>query len=88
MSEIETENKLLHCDHWRADAMDEPQLDHEDVLAIARLAGLRLPAAYESELVDAYSHVRRLVALVPRPRSRGDEPAHAFDPTGVAPPPR
>ena len=47
---------------------------------MARLAGLHLPASYEAELVEAYGHVRRLVALLPQPRSRGDEPAHIFDP--------
>lgn len=67
--------------------MDDPQPDRDDILAIARLAGLHLPAAYESELVDAYTHVRRLVSLVPRPHTRSDEPAHVFDPAKAAPPP-
>lgn len=66
--------------------MDEQQPGRDDILLMARLAGLRLPAAYEEELVEAYGHVRRLAALVPRPRSRGDEPAHAFDPARFAPP--
>lgn len=61
--------------------MDEQQLGHDDILRIARLAGLHLSAPYEAELVDAYKHVRRLVMLLPRPRSRSDEPAHSFDPT-------
>ena len=43
-----------------------------------------LPAAYESELVEAYEHVRRLLALVPRPHSRGDEPAHVVDPARLS----
>jgi hypothetical protein len=60
---------------------DEHQLRREDILSVARLAGLDLPAAYEDELVEAYGHVRRLVALLPQPRARGDEPAHVFDPT-------
>ena len=51
--------------------MDEPQPGRDGILATARLAGLHLPAAYESELMEAHEHVRRLVALVPRPRSRG-----------------
>lgn len=66
--------------------MDEQQPGRDDILLMARLAGLRLPAAYEEELLEAYKHVRRLAALVPRPRSRGDEPAHAFDPARFAPP--
>jgi hypothetical protein len=60
--------------------MDDQKISREDILSIARLAGLHLPAAYEGELVEAYDHVRRLVALLPQPRSYGDEPAHVFDP--------
>ena len=60
--------------------MDDQQIGREDILSMARLAGLHLPAAYEDELVEAYDHIRRLVALLPQPRSRGDEPAHVFDP--------
>jgi hypothetical protein len=60
--------------------MDDQQIGREDILSMARLAGLHLPAAYAGELVEAYDHIRRLVALLPQPRSRGDEPAHVFDP--------
>ena len=66
--------------------MDEPQPGRDDILRAARLAGLQLPERYEAELVDAYAHVRRLVARLPRPRARGDEPAHVFDPAKFAPP--
>lgn len=59
---------------------DEHQRRREDILSVAKLAGLDLPAAYEDELVEAYGHIRKLVALLPQPRSRGDEPAHIFDP--------
>ena len=65
--------------------MDEQQLGRDDILPIARLAGLHLPASYEAELVEAYEHVRRLVTLLPQPRSRGDEPAHIFDPARFGP---
>ena len=65
--------------------MDENKLDRDDILRLAALAGLHLPAAYEAELVEAYEHVRRLVALLPQPRARGDEPAHVFDPETFAP---
>lgn len=61
--------------------MNEQQPDREEILSIAKLAGLHLPAAYEDELVEAYGHIRRLVALLPQPRARDDEPAHIFDPT-------
>jgi hypothetical protein len=59
--------------------MDE-QKSREDILSMARLAGLHLPASYEDELVEAYGHIRRLVALLPQPRAYYDEPAHVFDP--------
>ena len=65
--------------------MDEPQPGRDDILRIAQLAGLRLPATYEAELVDAYAHIRRLVSLLPQPRARGDEPAHVFAPTRFEP---
>ena len=65
--------------------MDAQQLERDDILSIGRLAGLHLPAAYEAELVEAYGHVRRLVTLLPQPRSRGDEPAHIFDPARFGP---
>jgi hypothetical protein len=65
--------------------MDSQQLSRDDVLCIARLAGLHLPASYEAELVDAYGHIRRLVALLPQARPRSDEPAHIFDPARFGP---
>jgi hypothetical protein len=65
--------------------MDAQQLCRDDILSIARLAGLHLPTSYEAELVEAYEHVRRLVTLLPQPRSRGDEPAHVFDPARFGP---
>jgi hypothetical protein len=67
--------------------MDEPHAGRDEILAIARLAGLHLTAAYEAELLEAYEHVRRLVALIPRPHARGDEPAHVFDPVKLGPMP-
>jgi hypothetical protein len=60
--------------------MEEQQLGREEILSMAKLAGLHLPASYEDELVEAYGHIRRLVAFLPQPRSRNDEPAHIFDP--------
>jgi hypothetical protein len=65
--------------------MDERQFGRDDILLAARLAGLHLPASYEAELVEAYEHVRRLVALLPQSRSRGDEPAQIFDPSRFGP---
>jgi hypothetical protein len=44
------------------------------------MAGLNLPVAYVDELVDAYTHIRALVAKLPQLRPYSDEPAHVFDP--------
>jgi hypothetical protein len=64
--------------------MDAQQPGRDAILCMANLAGLHLPAGYEAELLEAYEHVRRLVVLLP-PRSRGDEPAHIFDPVRFDP---
>jgi hypothetical protein len=52
----------------------------QTIAALARQAGLDLPAAYQEELVSAYINVRRMMASLPAERSRGDEPAHVFVP--------
>lgn len=66
-------------------ASEKAQPGRDDILVLARLAGLHLPAAYQDELVEAYGHVRRLVARLPGPRPRADEPAHTFDPLAFRP---
>jgi hypothetical protein len=75
--------KMIRARLLEAGIMEEQQPGRDDILAMARQAGLHLPAACEAELIDAYKHVRRLVALLPQPRSRADEPAHIFDPVKV-----
>ena len=60
--------------------MDKQQTALDDVLRMAKFAGLHLPSSYEAELAEAYQYVRQLVALLPKPRARSDEPAHVFDP--------
>ena len=64
---------------------DERESSRDEILAAARLAGRDLPAPYQEELVEAFGHVRRLVALLPRALRYGDEPAHIFDPTRFGP---
>ena len=64
-----------------ADASPSP----DEVASLARVAGLDLPAEYFQQLVSAYSHVRRMIDRLPLERPRGDEPAHAFDPTEFVP---
>lgn len=53
-------------------------LTQDDIVRLARQAGLDLPVEFMAELVDAYSHVRRMAERVSAARPRGDEPAHVF----------
>jgi hypothetical protein len=62
-----------------ARTMTDPITD-DDILRLARQAGLDLPAAYQAELIDAYGHVRAMVRRIPGGRPHGDEPAHVFVP--------
>lgn len=64
--------------------MTDPITD-DDIIRLARQAGLDLPAAYLPELIEAYGHVRQMVARLPNGRPHGDEPAHVFVPTVFLP---
>ena len=57
--------------------MTKPPTD-DDIVRLARQAGLDLPARFVPELIDAYGHVRRMLERVSAARPRGDEPAHVF----------
>ncbi|MGA3003494.1 MAG: hypothetical protein ABSE20_17405 [Acetobacteraceae bacterium] len=50
----------------------------DEIVLLARQAGLDLPAEYLPELIEAYGHVRRMIDRLPAGRPRGDEPAHVF----------
>lgn len=50
----------------------------DDIVRLARQAGLDLPAEFMPELIEAYGHVRRMVERVSTARPHGDEPAHVF----------
>jgi hypothetical protein len=50
----------------------------DEIVLLARQAGLDLPAEYLPELIEAYGHVRRMIDRLPTGRKRGDEPAHVF----------
>ncbi len=50
----------------------------DDIVRLARQAGLDLPAEFMPELIEAYGHVRQMVARVAVARPHGDEPAHVF----------
>jgi hypothetical protein len=58
--------------------MAEADVTRDEILLLARHAGLDLPAAYQDELVEVFGHVRAMVARLPAPRARQDEPAHVF----------
>ena len=62
---------------------DTPSQD--EIVHLARQAGLDLPAAYLQELVEAYGHVRAMVERLPAGRPHGDEPAHLFVPQKFLP---
>ncbi len=57
----------------------------DDIIQLARQAGLVLPAEYLPELIEAYGHVHRMAARISKPRPHGDEPAHLFVPSVFQP---
>ncbi len=65
--------------------MTETTPSRDEIILLARQAGLTLPPAYLDELVDAYGHVQAMVARLPGSRPRADEPAHAFRPAAFLP---
>jgi hypothetical protein len=71
--------------HNRRFVMTNASPTPEEVALLARHAGLDLPPEYFQQLVSAYSHVRPVIGRLPLACSRGDEPAHAFDPRAFMP---
>lgn len=57
--------------------MTKPPTD-DDIVRLARQAGLDLPAEFMPELIEAYGHVRQMTGRISAARPRGDEPAHVF----------
>lgn len=57
----------------------------DEIVRLARQAGLVLPADYLPELIDAYGHVRRMIGRISMARPHGDEPAHVFVPSVFLP---
>jgi hypothetical protein len=55
-------------------------LTDEEIVQLARQAGLVLPAEYVPELIEAYGHVRRMIGRIPTARPHS-EPAHVFVPS-------
>lgn len=64
--------------------MTTPPSD-DDIVRLARHAGLDLPAEYVPELIEAYGHVRRMTDRLAQARPHGDEPAHVFVPSVFQP---
>ena len=64
--------------------MNEKPTEDEIVL-LARQAGLNLPPEYLPELIEAYGNVRRMIDRIPTGRPRGDEPAQVFVPAKFMP---
>lgn len=52
----------------------------DEVLVLARNAGLDLPEPYASEIAAAYGHLQTLLARLPRDTPMAAEPAHVFRP--------
>ncbi len=57
----------------------------DEIVLLARQAGLDLPPEYFQELVSAYANVREMIDRIPTGRPRGDEPAHVFAPMKFLP---
>ncbi len=62
---------------------DKPTPD--EIVLLARQAGLDLPPQYLNELLEAYGHVQSMIGRLPTGRPHGDEPAHIFAPDKFLP---
>ena len=60
-----------------------PAPDRDDVVALARSAGLALPEPYLSELIEAYGHVHAMLERQRRSQVPSGEPAHVFVPLAL-----
>jgi hypothetical protein len=79
-------HQLLHLRVPRQEhPMTEATMSRDEIVSLAKYAGLDLPPEYFDELVDAFGHVQRMVARLPADRPRGDEPAHVFTPVKFLP---
>lgn len=65
--------------------MDREPASREEIVVLARNAGLDLAPQYFDELVEAYCDVEQMLHRIPRGRDRADEPAHIFDPRKFMP---
>jgi hypothetical protein len=65
--------------------MPEDHMTRDDILVLAKQAGLDLPEAYQDELVAAYGYMQQMAARLTGSRDYSAEPAHIFDPTRFLP---
>lgn len=65
--------------------MNRSPASREDILAVARIAGLDLEAKYLDELIEAYRNIEPMLLRIRQDRPRADEPAHTFDPRKFLP---
>ena len=60
--------------------MSEPTEHHSEIAALLSVAGIKPDASQLEMIVDAYGHVKAMLASIPRDFNAGDEPVRSFDP--------
>lgn len=60
------------------------ETSREEILILARRAGLELPEPMLEELLSAWRHVEAMTARLAAPRGYAAEPAHVFVPATFA----
>lgn len=65
--------------------MNRSPATREEILTMARIAGLELAPKYQDELVEAYRNIEPMLLRIRQGRPRADEPAHAYDPRKFLP---
>ena len=60
--------------------MTPKSASRDEIVTMARVAGLELEPHYMDELVEAYRNIEPMLQRIRRDRARADEPAHTFDP--------
>ena len=65
--------------------MRQTPATRDEILTMARIAGLELAPKYQDELVEAYRNIEPMLMRIRQGRARADEPAHTFDPRKFLP---
>ncbi len=69
----------------RTDLSHLPPATPDEIRAMTRKAGLDLPEELMTQFIAAWPAYEAMVRRIPRSRSYGEEPAHVFRPTRLAP---